>query len=898
MKITAMRAFSGRSIHSHYPVIQLDLDLAEGDGLLTSEIDGFVERLLALVPSLREHHCSRGHPGGFVERLREGTLMGHVLEHLILELQALVGSEVIYGKTRRLCASEYRVVVECDCAAVAQAAAQEAVDILNALIAGHQVDIAESIQLIDRIKREADLGPSTRAIVEAAERRGIPAMRLDEGSLVQLGYGCRQKRIQATITAETGCIGVDTAGDKVLCKRLLDECGVPVPEGYLARTAEELIEAARRLDGPVAIKPRRGNQGNGVSLNLSDEEAWRRAFQLARQVDDEVIVERFIPGQQYRVLIVGDEVVAASHRIPPTVTGDGIRSIRELVEKINEDPERGEGHEAPLTHIPLDDLTVLTLQRQGFTVESVPDDGQVVKARDGANLSAGGTAVDVTESVHPSAANMCRRAARIVGLDVAGVDLVTGDISEPVGDGNGGFGGAVVEVNAAPGLRMHQYPSSGRKRDAAQAIVDQLFPQCGARGRIPIIAVTGTNGKTTTVRLLEHILRSAGYATGITTTDGIYISGERAVTGDTTGPWSARVVLRDPQVEFAVLETARGGIIRGGLAFDYCDVAVVTNISSDHLGQDGVETLGDLVDVKSLVVEAVPRWGKAVLNADDPRVMEMRSSCLGEAVLFSVQDNNLSLMKHLNAGGSGVFVTDNRLLWARGRKVATLANLSDAPLTMGGILEHNVQNLAAGAAAALASGVSPTTIGKAVSTFDPGDKNPGRFEVYRLGDRHVVIDYGHNAAGYAVTLQALRSLPGERWAGVIGVPGNRRDDDIRATGRIAARYLDRMIIKEDQENPGRRAGEVAGHLLSGILQSSHPEEKVQIILDEQDAARRALEGLPDGGSLVIFYEDYQGVTGVLREWAREEELSVQRLTHPGEHPDSEGEDWAAGMTPP
>ncbi|MFO8059497.1 MAG: cyanophycin synthetase, partial [Bacillota bacterium] len=642
MNIVEIRAFPKRNIHSHHRVMQMHVDLGEHDGVLTSDIEGFVDRLLEAVPSLREHHCSRGYPGGLVERLREGTLLGHVLEHLVLELQTLAGSDVIYGKTRRISASHYLVVVEYECEALATAAAREAVRMLSALLAGERGDAQGALEVLNRVKKEQSLGPSTRAIIEAAERRGIPAMRLNERSLVQLGYGSEQKMIQSTITGNTSCIGVDTAGDKALCKKVLADCGIPVPEGFVVGSAEEAVRRGRDLGGPLAIKPRRGNQGRGVSLNLEDEASWELAYRLARTADEEVIVEQFIPGQQYRVLVVGDEVVAASLRIPPFVTGDGARTVRELVEELNADPQRGEGHEAALTRVPLDDVTFLTLSRQGLRADSIPEEGRSVRLRDGANLSTGGTAVDVTGAIHRSAASVCRRAARIVGLDVAGVDLVTEDISEPFVDRKGRARGAIVEVNAAPGLRMHHSPSQGRARDVAQAIVDHLFPQCQSEGRIPIVAVTGSNGKTTTTRLVEHLLSAAGYRTGMITSDGIYIAGENVVRGDTTGPWSAKVVLRDPRVEAAVLETARGGIIAGGLAFDYCDVAVVTNISSDHLGQDNVETLDDLINVKSLVVETVPRWGRTVLNADDPRVMGMADRSLGEPVLFSVEDKNLS----------------------------------------------------------------------------------------------------------------------------------------------------------------------------------------------------------------------------------------------------------------
>ena len=888
MRITSVRHFPKRNVHSHHPVMQLDVDLEEADGVLTSQIDGFCDDLIGAFPTLKEHYCSRGYAGGFVERLREGTLLGHVLEHLILEMQSLVDCDVIYGKTRRIGTARYRIIAEYECEAVAEKAAEVSVKILNHLLERSSFDPRDAISEVQQVKARYGLGPSTRAIIEAAQRRGIPAMRLNEDSLVQLGYGCKQKKIQATVTGDTCCIGVDIASDKALCKKLLDESGIPVPEGFVVNSYEDLLAAAGKLDqGHLAIKPRRGNQGRGVSLDLSDEESWEVGYRLAQEIDDEVIVERFISGNQYRVLIVGDEVAAASLRLPPVIVGDGRSTIRELIERANSDPRRGDGHEDVLTKIPMDDLTNLTLSRQGLSLSSVPDEGQQVPARDGANLSVGGTAVDVTDDLHPETASLCCRAARVIGLDVAGVDLVASDISQPLD------GGAIVEVNASPGLRMHQFPASGRPRDVAQTIVDHLFPQCSSGGRIPLIAVTGSNGKTTTTRLLHHILNEAGYHTAMTTTDGIYIGNDMIIEGDTTGPFSAGVVLRDPSVEAAVLETARGGIIRGGLAFDYCDVGIITNISSDHLGQDGVETLEDLLSVKSLVLETVPRWGRSVLNADDPRVMSVAERSLGETILFSLEPNNLSLMKHLNGGGSGVYVSEGRLLWARGRKVTPLIRLEDAPITFGGVVEHNVQNLAAAASGAIALGISPTTIRKAIGDFITGVNNPGRFEIYRLGERLIVVDYGHNAAGYAATFRALERLA-SGWHGVIGVPCNRRDRDIKAAARVAARHLSHIVVKEDRENPGRRIGEVASLLKSGALQAAHPEEHLKIFLDEFEAVHRALDELPGDGALVIFYEKYARVMAALKAWAQDHDLELEI-----ENPRTgyaQGLETAAGMT--
>jgi len=879
VRIETVRHFPQRNIHNHRPVMELDVDLGKWDGVLSSEIDGFCDAVAAALPTLREHHCSRGHPGGFIERLRAGTLLGHVLEHVVLELQALLGYDVIYGKTRRLRGSRYRIVAEYECEEVAEAAARSGLKMMLCMLEEREVDRCSVLRELKRVQARYDLGPSTRALVQAAKRRGVPHFRLNDRSLLQLGYGSEQKRMQATITGDTRCLGVDIASDKALSKKLLEEGGVPVPAGVAVEDADELGEVALQLDGPLAVKPRRGNQGAGVSLGIADFEDLKAAHRLAAEIDSEVIVERFIPGKQYRVLVVADEVVAASLRRPPGIAGDGKSTILQLIEEENSRPDRGEGHESSLTVIPVDQMMVLSLRRRGLSLSFVLPEGRRVRVRDEANLSTGGTAVDVTDHIHPQNASLARRAARITGLDVAGVDIVTDDISRPMNDE-----GAVIEVNAAPGLRMHLSPTEGRSRDAGLAIVDHLFPRDSSRGRIPIIAVTGSNGKTTVVRLLQHILTEAGYSVGATTTDGVYIGDQRIMRGDSAGPRSARVVLGDPAVEAAVLETARGGMIRSGLFFDCCDVGLVTNITGDHLGQDGVETLDDLVSVKSLVVEAVAPWGRAVLNADDARAIRLAHRCPGESVLFSAQEDNLSLMQHKRTDGAGVYVSGGRLVWARGRRLVSLMHLSDAPLTFAGVAQHNVQNLTGAAAGALALGIPADVVAEALHSFQPAEQNPGRFQVLSIDGRLVVIDYGHNRAGYAATFRALRHLPPDRWHGVIGVPGNRRDQDISEVGREAGRNLHHITIKEDSENPGRTPGEVCQLLLRGVLRAPHPEERTRIVPDEGEAVMRALDDLPRGAGLVVFYEKYKTVYEAVRVWAQDLGEVPEPVVQPKDEP--------------
>jgi len=860
MKIQVIRALEGRNIHSHSPLIEMRVDLGEYEHQPTSAYPEFVSRLLQLLPSLEEHHCSRGQPGGFVQRLREGTYFGHVIEHVALELQALAGMQVIYGKTRRAKDGVYNVFFEYESREAGLRAGEMAVEFVRRLLAGEEPrPVADLVAELQAIALRTGLGPSTQAIVEAARRRGIPYYRLG-GSLIQLGYGAKQRRIWATITARTGCIGVDIASDKTLTKRLLEEAGIPVPAGGTVTDETEALELARSLGGPVVVKPQDGNQGKGVTLNLRTEAEIRAAFRLAQRYAARVIIERYIPGRQYRVLVVGGEVVAAAERIPARVVGDGRHSLRELIELVNQDPRRGEGHEKPLTKIRIDPVVELTLARQHLDLDYVPAKGEQVRLRDNANLSTGGTATDVTDQVHPQVADLCVRAARIVGLDVAGVDLVMPDIAQPLLPG----GGAVIEVNAAPGLRMHLYPSAGKPRAVGARIVDWLFP-AGDRGRIPIVAITGTNGKTTVTRLVNHILQQAGYKTGMTTSDGIYIDGRCVLSGDTTGPRSARTVLMDDRVEAAVLETARGGIIRGGLAFDYCDVACVTNISADHLGQDGVETLADLVNVKTLLLEAVRPGGAAVLNADDPQMLLLLQHAAGEPILFARKADNINVRKHVVQGGRAVYRRQNDLVIAEQGKERVLISFSQVPLTAGGRLAHNVENVLAAVACCLNLGLQDAVLRQALMTFHPDlEQNPGRFNHFRIGRLNVVLDYGHNPAGFRATYEAVQAFKPRTVRAVIGVPGDRCDSLIIAAGRTAGALFDQLTIKEDQELRGRKPGEVAALLVRGALQVGFAEENLRVILDEREAIREAVRqslaakpGGPGEDWLVIFFEKYQ-----------------------------------------
>ncbi len=855
MQILSVHTMPGANIYSHHPVLRVRLGLDAGEDVPTNELGDFAARLLTSLPGLAEHGCSRGYPGGFAERLLEGTYLPHVFEHVMIELQCRAGYEVSFGKARETGrAGVYDIVVGYRVAQAASAAVDATEELLAALLGGGAYDAAAAIARIRQAGEAGSLGPSTAAIAAAAGRRGIPVTRVADEDLLILGYGRCQQRIWTTVTGRTGAVAVDLACDKALTKLVLGGGGVPVPEGYSVESAAEAVRTAASLGRPVAVKPATGNQGKGVTLNIETPAEVERAFEIAAAFDRRVLVEAFIPGRQYRLCIVGGKLAAAAERIPAYVMGDGVHTVDELVAMVNRDPLRGEGHERPLTKIKIDPVAIMVLARQALTPRDVPAAGQVVYIRENANLSTGGTAVDVTDAVHPDNVLLAERTAMLLGLDVAGVDIVAEDIGLPICGGRGG----VIEVNAAPGIRMHHYPSAGKPRDVAARIIEYLFPR--GDGRIPVIAITGTNGKTTVSRMIGHIWQQAGYRAGMTTTDGIYIDNRRVVEGDTTGPVSARTVLTDPTVEVAVLETARGGMQRSGLGFDACDVAVVTNISEDHLGQDGIEDVDDLVFIKSLLVEVVRPDGHTLLNADDPYVTALRGRARGEIVYFSTEPENLLIRRHLSVGGKAFFVQDGIIYAACGRLGRPIVRVEDVPVTLGGAALHNVQNAVIAAAACYCMKVPVSYIRGGLSSFD---QNPGRLNMMEIGDFRVCVDYGHNPAGYQALLNTAKRLGASRLVGVIAAPGDRRDDVIRNVGRVAGCGFEYLFIKEDTDLRGRQPGETAELLRRGALEAGIPAERITTIFAEDAAVQAALSAAMPGDLIVVFYEKYDKVLTVI-----------------------------------
>lgn len=876
MKILEIRTLRGPNYWSitRHRLIAMMLDLEELEHRPTDRIDGFAARLEALFPSLVEHKCSRGHRGGFFERVREGTWMGHVIEHIALELQTLAGMEVEFGQTRGTgTPGVYNVVFSYVEPEAGRYAAHAAFGIAQKLIDGESCDIDNDIRTLRELRDREKFGPSTAAIVEEARRRSIPYFRLNDASLLQLGYGIHQKRIEATTTGHTSAVGMSIACDKGETKQQLHAAGIPVPAGVIISSEEDIDEAIQQLGFPLAIKPLDGNHGRGACTNITHRECAHRAFHIAREetANGKVIVERYIRGNDYRLLVVNHRLVAAAHRVPPSVTGNGADTIRQLVDRLNEDPRRGNGHDNVMTRVSIDDITQKILDEHGLTADSVLPFGQRLMLKGTANISSGGMARDVTDLVHPFNVFLAERVSRIVGLDICGIDIIAPDIAAPLTEN----GGAVIEVNAGPGLRMHLAPAEGLARNVAEPILDMLFPG-EAPSRIPIVAITGTNGKTTTTRLIAHIAKMAGKMTGYTTTDGIYIDGHRIQKGDCTGPASGECVLRDPAVDFAVLECARGGLLRAGLAFDTCDIGIVTNVAADHLGLNGIQSLEDMARVKSVIPETVSREGTAILNADDDLVYAMREKVAGRIALFSMDPGNPRILEHCRQGGIAAVVEHNYITICKGTWKVHVERVRDIPLTFGGKAGFMVQNVLAAVLAAYVQKFSLTDIRRALLSFIPSpEQTPGRMNMIRFSNFNVMVDYAHNPAGFRALGSFLGLMEVTRKTGIITGVGDRRDEDIIELGRLSATMFDDIIIRLDKDLRGRSSDEMVALLLQGI-RSEHPDKSATVIPNIDDAVRAAVTGAPDGSLIVVCCEKVEPTLELVRRCRDEEELLRRR----------------------
>ncbi|WP_210528736.1 cyanophycin synthetase [Rubellimicrobium arenae] len=884
MQVRRIRVYRGPHLHSMTPMVQVELDLGWLEQWPTDRLGEFSARLVALLPGLADHGCSDGVPGGFLRRLEEGTWLGHVIEHVALELQARAGHRITRGKTRSVKDQPgvYHVMYAYQDREIGLLAGRLAIELVESLLplefggvlglGGFGVEVpghlAEGLERLQDLARERALGPTTAALVQEAERRGIPVARLDGDSLMRLGQGRHQKRIRASCTDLTSQVATDIAGDKDLTKALLSEAGLPVPRGATVRSRDDAVEAARRLGFPVVAKPLDGNHGRGVNTGLASDHDVRWAFDQAAPEGAAVIVEQMMPGDDHRILVVGGRVVAAARRLPPIAIGDGASTIREIVAEMNRDPRRGVGHEAVLTRIEIDDCMEHFLASQGLGPDSVLRPGQEVRLRPTANLSTGGTATDVTDIMHPGTRLAAERAARIVGLDIAGIDLVCPDITRPLSE----TGGGIVEVNAGPGFRMHVAPSAGRPRDVAGPVMDLLFPE-GSQGRIPIFAVTGTNGKSTTGRMLAHVLRASGQRVGLTSTTGILIDGREVETGDCAGPGSARLVLAEPGVDAAVLECARGGILREGLGFQDCDVGCVLNVRPDHLGQGGVATLEDMAAVKSVVVEAVRRDGWSVLNADDPLVAGMADDAGGRICWFSLRPEaewHDSLREGLARQDRAVSQENETIILHQDGRRLALMSVRDIPATFGGAALFNIENALAAIAMAWCGGVEPATLRDAMSSFATSyETTPGRLNLHRNGVFDTILDYAHCAGSLEALGTFVRRLDPapRRVIALVGAPGDRRDEDIRTMGAVAGRHFDIVVFKEDQDLRGRAPGEAAALLMEGALGAGCPRSRLFTVRDEVEATRHALRLGGPGDLVVVTADDIAAVWDQIRSFS-------------------------------
>ena len=852
MKIEKIQVLRGPNIWSitRKKLIQMRLNLEEIEHQPTNKIDGFRERIEKLIPSLYSHRCSEGTPGGFFKRVEMGTWMGHVIEHIALEIQTLAGMDVGFGRTRETkTPGTYNVVFNYIEEKAGVFAAEESVKIAQCLIEGSDYDLIFCIQSLKEIRERERLGPSTGSIVDEAASRRIPWIRLGKNSLVQLGYGINQQRFQATITGNTSSIAVDIACNKELTKKMLEDAAIPVPSGDLVVDEEGLQSVIRKIGYPLVLKPLDGNHGKGASINVKDYETAVIGLEHAQKYSRKVIVEKYITGFDFRVLVINHKMVAAARRVPAHVVGDGELNLQELIDKENLDPRRGYGHENVLTEIDVDKDTNELLEKLNYTLETIPQKGEIVYLKSTANLSTGGTSIDVTDMIHPENIQMAERVSRIIGLDVCGIDIMAENLTQPLKES----GGAILEVNAAPGFRMHLAPSEGLPRNVAAPVVDMLYPP-GKEFRIPIIAVTGTNGKTTTTRLLAHIVKNNGKRVGFTTSDGIYIQNTLLEKGDTTGPMSAEFILKDPTVEFAVLETARGGILRSGLGFGTCDVGVLTNIKEDHLGISDIHNLKDLTRVKRVVLDSVKKDGWCILNADDEYSMRLAGDLHSKVALFSLDENNPHIKKFSKEGKITCVYEDGFVTIKKGEWKIRIERVKNIPITMEGKAKFMIANVLAASLAAYVYGFEIPNIALALTTFIPSAQlTPGRLNIFKFKNFKVMIDFAHNPASYEAIEDYLRNVESNKKIGIISGVGDRRDNDIRECGKIAARMFDHIIIRNEKHLRGRQEDEINGLIIEGI-QSVNKSVSYECIPKEIDALKHAMS-LAEEGTFITALSD-------------------------------------------
>lgn len=854
LKIQHMRTNYGPSVFHSRPTVVMTLDLERWSEVPSTAIPYFTQNLINTFPGLAEHTCSKGYDGGFVQRLQHGTYLAHIIEHMALELSTLSGISVTYGKTRYAGRSGlYEIITRFKNESGMHECLRSAVQIVLDLLEKKTVVLNEHLSRIRREISRTALGTTSAALVDAVRKRNIPYRLVGDGSLLQIGYGSKSRRLQTAVTEQTNLISADLAQDKDLTKKILEQNFLPVPLGFIARTEEDIKNNLFDLTPPYVVKPLDGNHGRGVCLNLNSLSEVQEAFRFAHEISEDVIVEEMCAGSDYRILVLDGKLIAAAERKPPSVTGDGEKTLAQLIDVLNSDPARGSGHDNVLSIIEVDHIIESHLKKINIALSDVIEKGRIVKLRENANLSSGGTASDVTDIVHPEVVAMCERAARIVGLDICGIDLIHKDITLPAS-----AGAKIIEVNAGPGIRMHIAPSEGRGRPVAEMIIEKVMPS-PENGRIPIVTVTGTNGKTTTVRLIHKIVSQKFKHVGLTTTDGIWIGKEKIYKGDTTGPRSAQVVLSDPLVDFAVLEVARGGILRSGLGYDWSDVAVVTNVSEDHIGQDGIEDVDDLVWIKSLTAERVKAGGTLVLNADDERVLAMRDrprvvEQMLNIFLFTMQKSNAEFISHIENGGRGCCVENEWLVYYDGKHAQRLLRLKEIPATLGGKALFNVANVLAAVAASISSGISIDQLCIGLREFKSTEENLGRFNVYNIRDSYVIIDYGHNAEAFHSVGNYLNELKGYRKKVIMSLPGDRPDDLIKKCVVQVSNFCEEIYFRDDLDLRGRQYSEVPQLCLQALSESG-AYCQASIISQTPTAVYKIIDQLKAGEILVIFYDN-------------------------------------------
>ncbi|GFP77365.1 cyanophycin synthetase [Clostridium fungisolvens] len=875
MKLVKEIVYDGKNVYSHKKCIRADVDLEGYCEIPSKDIPNFNDTLVKMLPELNKHRCGIDEDNGFVTRLKEGTYLAHICEHITIAIQNILGIDVAYGKAREIKDDLYYMIIQYEHKNTALGAIYLAIDLINSLIEQKTINLEERLEYLKQTMSQEMMGPSTKAICDAAQKRKLPVLKLGDGGMYQIGYGKQGRVIAAALGDSTRCIGADIACDKMLTKQLLKAQFIPVAIGEKVFNTIDLLQKADDIGYPVVLKPQFGNKGKGVILNITDQKSLLKAYKAINSDYKDIIIEKYVKGEDYRVCVVNNKVIAAAKRLPPFVIGDGSANIKDLIRNLNSDPRRGEKHEKPLTKVKMDECLISCIKKQGFNISSIPVKGERVFLRENANLSTGGISIDCTDEICEENIKLCIRVAKTIGLDICGIDICTEDISEPISGK-----GIIVEVNAAPGIRMHHYPTFGKERDVAGAIVDMMYE--GNPKNIPVISVTGTNGKTTTTRLISHVISLMGYSVGMTTTSGVVINGEYIDTGDDTGPKSAKSVLLNKDVDVAVLETARGGIVRNGLAYDVADVGIITNITEDHLGIDNIDTMEQLAFAKALVAEAIKEEGYAVINVDDIwsiRVLDRIKD--KKKILFSMNRDNQYIRENIMQGNPVVYASDGAIYVENNNKRYTVCMIKDIPITKNGNLKYNIYNSLAACSALVGINLDYAIIAKGLTTF-LGDENsnPGRFNEYDINGTKVILDYGHNIDGYTCVLDALKGMPHNRLIGVIGVPGDRKDESIQKLGALSAQFLDKIYIKEDLDKRGRREGEVADILLKGALDYKSKKD-IHVILDEVVALDNALSDSVPGDVIVVFFEEFERLVNYIKDKSEEvvDLIELENVVH-------------------